>query len=128
MRDGDAFAKKFGGATGNDPDFFKLTIIGKEASDVVVNTVDFYLADFRSANNAQDYVVNSWTTVDLTSLAGSRTLTFTLSSSDNGQFGMNTPAYFAIDDLTFVPEPGAVLVTLAIAALSPMVRRGGRGQ
>ena len=39
-----------------------------------------------------------------------RQLTFTLESSDNGPFGMNTPAYFALDNLTVVPvpEPGAL--------------------
>jgi hypothetical protein len=33
MLNGDSFAKKFGGASGNDPDFFKLTIIGKNAAE-----------------------------------------------------------------------------------------------
>jgi hypothetical protein len=28
MRDGDGFGKKFGGTTGMDPDWFKLTIKG----------------------------------------------------------------------------------------------------
>ena len=41
------------------------------------------------------------TTLDLTPLAGLgvRTLAFRLSSTDNSIFGMNTPAYLAIDDL-----------------------------
>ena len=38
------------------------------------------------------YIVNTWQTVDLTSLAGSKSLGFALSSTDNGPFGMNTPA------------------------------------
>ena len=119
MRDGDMFAKKFGGPSGNDPDYLKLTIDGLNASNAVVRSVDFYLADFRSANNAEDYILSHWTTVDLSSFgAATLKLRFSLSSSDNGQFGMNTPGYFAVDNLATVPEPGAVmLLGLGMAGL-----------
>ncbi len=115
MRDGDQFAKKFGGLTGNDPDYFKLTISGLAAdgSPLAGSVVDFYLADFRFSNNAQDYILNTWANVDLTALpAGTRKLQFTLSSSDNGGFGMNTPAYFAVDNITTVPEPATTAFLL----------------
>lgn len=116
MRDGDAFAKKFGGASGNDPDFLLLTITGRDASLVPTGQVDFYLADYRFADNAQDYIVDAWATVDVSSFgAGTATIEFTLSSSDNGAFGMNTPAYFAVDNVQTVPEPvtaGFVLLGL----------------
>ena len=121
MRDGDAFAKKFGGPTGNDPDFFKLTISGLDAGNAPTGTVDFYLADFRFANNALDYILTNWTLVDISSLPiHTRKLQFTLSSSDNGTFGMNTPAYFAVDNLTTaIPEPGtATFLLLAAAGLA----------
>src|SRR5262245_175379 len=89
MRDGDAFAKKFGGPTGNDPDFFRLTVEGRDAAGALLGSLDFYLADYRFSNNSLDYIVSQWTTVDLTGLpAGTRRLTFALTSSDNGQFGM----------------------------------------
>jgi hypothetical protein len=51
MRDGDTFAKKFGGTSGNDPDWFLLTITGKNASGGTTGTVDFYLADYRFSNS-----------------------------------------------------------------------------
>jgi hypothetical protein len=119
MQNGDSFAKKFGGPSGNDPDFFKLTISGLDAGNTVVGTVDFYLADFRFANNADDYILNTWTSVDLSTLpVTTQKLQFNLSSSDNGQFGMNTPGYFAADNLTTVPEPGALmLLGLGLAGL-----------
>ena len=114
MLNGDAFAKKFGGASGNDPDFFKLTIIGKDTLGATTGTVDYYLADYRFNNNADDYIRNAWGSVDLTSLGAVSSLDFALSSSDNGQFGSNTPAYFAMDNLAViaVPEPGMPLLLL----------------
>lgn len=115
MRDGDSFSKKFGGATGNDEDWFLLTITGKDASDQSTGTADFYLADYRFADNAQDYIVDQWTWVDLSSLGNVVALEFGLSSSDTGEFGMNTPSYFAMDNL--VPEP----TTLALLGLGGLV-------
>jgi hypothetical protein len=100
MLEGDAFAKKFGGVTGNDPDFFKLTIKKYLNGQLSTDSVDFFLADYRFANNASDYLVKTWTYVDLRSLGNVDSLAFFLSSSDNGTFGMNTPAYFCLDHIT----------------------------
>ncbi|MEM9849875.1 MAG: DUF4465 domain-containing protein [Bacteroidota bacterium] len=99
MLEGDGFAKKFGGVDGNDPDFFLLTI--KKYKDGVLSTdsVDFYLADYRFEDNTQDYIVADWTYVDISNLGIADSLQFRLSSTDNGQFGMNTPAYFCVDQI-----------------------------
>ena len=97
MRDGSPFSKRFGGDTGDDPDWFKLTITGLDANDLPTGAVECYLADFRFADNARDYILDSWAFVDLTSLGEVQALQFTLSSSDTGDFGMNTPAYFCLD-------------------------------
>jgi hypothetical protein len=115
MRDGDPFAKQFGGATGNDPDFFKLAIEGLDGTGTGTGMTEVYLADFRFSDNAMDYVLDSWLEVDLSGFgANTRSLNFALSSSDNGAFGMNTPAYFAIDNLIIAPEPaGLFLFTLS---------------
>ncbi len=119
MLNGDSFAKKFGGPSGNDPDWFKLTITGMDAGGGITGTKDFYLADYRFMDNAQDYLIKDWTWVDLTGLGTNVSeLEFSLDSSDhfidNGyDYGMNTPAYFAIDNLTTAPEPG----TLCLAAI-----------
>jgi hypothetical protein len=100
MRDGDGFAKKFGGSTGSDPDFFLLTIFGYSNGEIISDSVDFYLADYRFEDNTEDYILDTWKFVDLTSLGAVDSLTFSLSSTDNGVYGMNTPGFFCIDNLT----------------------------
>jgi len=97
MKDGDAFSKKFGGISGNDPDYFKLSI-ARWVGGAVLDTFQFYLADFRFADNAQDYIIKNWTNISLFEREMD-SLSFSLSSSDNGDFGMNTPAYFCLDNL-----------------------------
>lgn len=99
IQNGDAFAKKFGGETGNDPDFFRLTIKKYLNGNLGQDSIDFYLADYRFDDNSLDYIVKDWTYLDLTSLGNIDSLSFSLASSDNGAFGMNTPGYFCIDNL-----------------------------
>ncbi len=112
LKDGDGFSKKFGGETGNDPDYFKLTIRGYNNGQVQPDSIEFYLADYRFSDNSNDYIVNEWTYIDLKPLGNVEEMTFLLSSTDNGQFGMNTPAYFCVDQLltddntTGVQQPG----------------------
>lgn len=102
---GDATATAFGGPTGNDPDWFKLTATGKNANGQTVGTAEFYLADYRFSNNSEDYVLNTWEWFDLSTLGEVATISFSLSSSRNDNYGMITPAYFCIDDFNGVgPE------------------------
>ncbi|HHS95593.1 MAG TPA: DUF4465 domain-containing protein [Phaeodactylibacter sp.] len=103
MRDGDAFAKKFGGDSGDDPDYFLLTVKGYKDGALLSDSVDFYLADYRFEDNTQDYIVDEWTWLDLSSLGDTDSLSFALTSTDVGQFGMNTPAYFCIDEVRNAP-------------------------
>lgn len=102
MQNGDGFGKKFGGASGTDPDFFKVRFTGWFNGSPKNDTVDFYLADFRDSNSANDYIVKDWTLCNLSALGYCDSLTFVLSSSDTGAFGMNTPAYFCLDDVTMM--------------------------
>jgi len=101
MLDGDSFSKKFGGVTGNDPDYFLLTIKGYLNGELLPDTLNHYLADFRFEDNTLDYIQSEWTILDIMgTIGGADVLTFELSSTDVGEFGMNTPAYFCMDDVS----------------------------
>ncbi len=119
MLNGDPFAKNFGGASGNDPDRFLLQVVGWDDNNVPIEDpnghvhdmpfenanghvhVDFDLANYEFNDPNDDFIVDQWTALDLTPLTGLgvRKLAFRLTSTDNGIFGMNTPAYVAIDNL-----------------------------
>ena len=101
MKDGDAYAKKFGGIDGDDPDWLMLTVEGFDAQQNSTGTVQFYLADFRFEDNSKDYIVDTWKYVDLSPLGEVAKLHFSLSSSDTGAWGMNTPTYFCLDELNY---------------------------
>jgi len=108
MRYGDAFSKKFGGILGTDPDYLKLFVVGFDANNVPVDTLgmdkmqdEMALADFRM--NRQ-YLNKNWTNY----IGGGFKknivrMEFFLESTDNGTFGMNTPAYFCLDNLFEYP-------------------------
>jgi hypothetical protein len=98
MKKGDAYSKKFGGASGEDPDWFKLTIEG-HYQGASSGSVEYYLADYRAEDPLDDFIIETWQWVDLTSLGTVDSLAFSLSSTDNGDWGMNTPSYFCIDQL-----------------------------
>lgn len=122
---GDSFARAF-----RQGDFFRLDILGFTGlggTGTQVGDLPFYLADFRGTSLI---LVRDWTTVNLGALAGSSSLTFTLTSTDVGNFGINTPTYFAVDNLvalTPVPEPtAAVLSGLGLGVVGLVYRRKAR--
>ena len=125
MQNGDSFSKAFGGPSGSDPDFFRVTFTGYSEPDkegFVTGSQEFYLADFRFDENSRDYIVDEWQTLELSSLGTVRSVSIGMDSSDVGAFGMNTPAYLAIDNLsiTSVPEPGN-LALLAIVSVGDFI-------
>lgn len=117
MRDGDSFAKKFGGDRGDDPDFYKIDILSLDGNGDEIGSVEFFLADYRFSDNDQDYIVDTWTAVDISELSATR-LGFRFSGSDVGQFGLNTPAYFAVDNIVVaVPEPAVLAMSFFAVAV-----------
>jgi len=112
MKDGDGFGKQFGSIYAGDgitedgtngEDFFRVWIIASDHNGTLKDSVEFYLADYRFADNTQDYIVDQWETIDLSGVSfdiGSVDFRFESSDSDP-VYGPNTPTYFAIDDITY---------------------------
>lgn len=98
MKLGDGFAKKFGGSSGNDSDYFYCRIKTYHFG-ALQDSQDIYLADFRDSNNSKDYILSEWKQVNVPVLTDS--ISFSLFSSDNSSWGMNTPAFFAIDEIQY---------------------------
>lgn len=115
MKFGDSFSKKFGSplnADGdpdgtNGEDFFRVWIVGEDYFGNQ-DSLELYLADYRFLDSTQDYILDKWINIDLTSFNFVvNTVHFRFESSDMGQWGMNTPAYCAVDDVSY----GSVLGT-----------------
>lgn len=105
MKEGSTFTKKFGGVSGNDPDYFKVEISAwKNSGNPADTTVEIYLADFRFSNNTDDYILNTWKWVDLSSFGTVDSFAFNFYSSDTGDFGINTPLYFCLDNFGDMPN------------------------
>jgi hypothetical protein len=108
MLNGDSFGKKFGEPTNasgevdgtNGEDFFRVWIICENETGNK-DSLEFYLADYRFTDNSEDYIIDAWETVDLTQVfaGGVSNISMRFESSDIGDFGMNTPAYIAIDNI-----------------------------
>ena len=95
-------------------DWCKLTITGIHADDSQA-TIDVYLADYRSANEADHYYIDRWQWVDLSTLGEVKSVTFEISSSRNNDWGMTTPGYFCMDNFGGEPDESAGICHSIIA-------------
>ncbi len=118
MKLGDGFAKKFGGPSGNDPDYFKLVVKKYLGGVLGADSVVFFLADYRDSVNTNDYIVENWTWVNLIPLGNVDSLEFTLRSTDVGGFGINTPLYYCIENFETANSPVGIAETKNDATIS----------
>lgn len=95
MRDGDWIARKF-----HNGDYFLLVAKGYYHGALKPDSVGIYLANFLQPDSNNNYILRTWEWLDLEPLGKVDSVAFTLWSTDNGSFGMNTPAYFCMDDFT----------------------------
>ncbi len=116
------FARSF-----SQGDFFSVQLTGWSglgATGTITGSQTFYLADYRSNDLSQWYVVQAWTSVDLTGLGNAKSLDFVFDSTDRGEYGINTPTYVALDSLTVaVPEPGTATLCVCGALAWSFARR-----
>lgn len=112
IKKGNMFARKFGDTTGTGsgtsiaqgeyPDWFKVIVRGYRSGAMLTDSVEYYLADYRATGTATDYVIKNWQYVNCSSLGQVDSVKFEMKSSDTGNFGMNTPGFFSIDDLSTI--------------------------
>ncbi len=117
MKYGDMFSRKF-----HNGDWFKLTIKGYSGGTLSSDSVTFYLADFLFPDTTMNYIVKTWQWVNLASLGNVDSLQFSLSSTDNGTYGMNTPAYFCLDNFTTNETAGSGSLNTAQEQAQPVAK------
>ena len=125
----DAARQRLADFLGTDPESLAVVPNATTGVNAILRSLDFGTHDellttdheYNACHNALDYVVDSWQYVDLSDLGSVRSLEMTLASSDTSGGYMNTPGYFAMDNLV-VPEP-CTLALLAIGALALRKRR-----
>lgn len=105
IKNGTQFSKKFGGPSGNDPDYLILNIYSVDYDGNSSDTIDIVLADYRFEDNNKDFILDDWNAIFLEPLMNDREvvrLEFYFESSDTGQFGINTPQYFAMANFNYL--------------------------
>ena len=95
MINGDAVA----GAPFTQGDYYKVIFTGNTGT-----TVEYYLADYRSTNATEHYILTEWKWFDLTPLGNITNLTVSVDGSRKNVYGLLTPAYLCMDNLG-VTEP-----------------------
>jgi hypothetical protein len=102
--------------------WFATTAIGRLGA-TTTGSATFYLADLRGASPPG--ILATWEWFDLSSLGTVDRVEFAFSGSDMGAFGLNTPRYFAMDDLTVaaVPEPAVTVIAAAVGIAAVVWRR-----
>jgi len=113
MKNGDSLA---GDPFGAD-DWFKLTIKGLLNGQEADTEVNVYLAQGTD-------ILMEWKYVDLTQLGNVDELTFTMSGSRTGEFGLNTPSYFCFDNLGATESHEAISNTKADQKAVKVIRNG----
>lgn len=78
-------------------DFFKVIFKGKTKAKTT-STLEYYLADYRSENEADHYMLTDWKWVDLSGLGSVSEISISVTGSRVGDQGLNTPAYLCMDN------------------------------
>lgn len=95
MKLGDNFAKKF-----DSNDSFAL-IVDFYLSGKEVGSQKVWLADYRSASADDHFILDTWQWVTF-QYANADSIVFHFESSDMGDWGINTPKYFCLDEVQLV--------------------------
>lgn len=87
---GDGFGRPF-----QEGDYFELTAVGVDVNgdetSTSINLVEYVNGELKA--------LNDWTFFDLSSLGAVESVYFKMNSTDTGDWGMNTAAYFCMDKM-----------------------------
>ncbi|MFV0467391.1 MAG: DUF4465 domain-containing protein [Dysgonomonas sp.] len=78
-------------------DYYKVIFTGTTATRST-STVECYLADYRSNDASERYMLTDWKWFDLSSLGNVTSVTISVGGSRTGDYGLNTPAYLCMDN------------------------------
>lgn len=93
VKNGNGYAGKF-----NKGSWFKVTFTGTRADNSTAS-IDYYLADYRSDNEADWTLLTDWTWIDLSSLGKVVSLSISFDGSDQSYGYLNTSTYVCIDNV-----------------------------
>ena len=102
MKNGNSFTQ---GSLQKQNGWFKVVFVALNAKGQPIGKkVEYYLANFNSSKNTESGLTNQirtgWSKVDLSGLGDSVcTIAINFEGSDSSAYGLNTPAYVAIDDI-----------------------------
>jgi hypothetical protein len=116
IKKGNMFSRRFGDTTGTGsgtsiaqgqyPDWFKILVRGYRGGNILADSVEYYLADYRATGTINDYAIKNWQFVNCISLGQVDSIRFEMKSSDNSFGFMNTPAFFSLDNFVTVSTVG----------------------
>ncbi|MDR3262473.1 MAG: DUF4465 domain-containing protein [Tannerella sp.] len=110
---GDGFAR----ALNQEGDYYKVIITGLDSHKNETGKVEHLFAEYKDGTLEQS---TDWEWVDLSSLGKISSLSFTLASTDMGEWGMNTSGYFCLDKLQVRDtETGIVSPVITTAGVYP---------
>ncbi len=93
VKNGNGYAAKF-----EKGSWFKVIFTGTKA-DNTTTSVDYYLADYRSENEADWTLLTDWEWIDLSSLGQVVSLSISFDGSDQSWGYLNTSTYVCIDNV-----------------------------
>lgn len=82
--------------------WFKILAYGYDAQGNATNggkPVEYYIADYRDGSKTKTAIASTWKTWNIAALGKVNKIKFDFDGSDKGTYGLNTPAYAAIDNI-----------------------------
>lgn len=96
---GDGMEGKFGKG-----DWLKLKLTGVKADGSETETLESYLADYQSADEAERWYLDTWQWIDLKPLGDVVKIRYDIDSTKKNKNGITTPTYVCIDNVGTGPD------------------------